>query len=175
MTEYRLPVEMPALLGAGGEFIPDTPGSGVLSLQPEQDSVFIGTIVGGIASTGRNIFWINDDGESVAHSGMFEVYLVKSAIPQTENSMGNSPVDLRAVRHSTEPRYSLQYTLSAPAEIHVEWSDVRGKIKHRGVMQATAGNQVYPKFLPKKPGVYKISLTVSGDTQTIFFKVPEED
>jgi hypothetical protein len=179
MTEYRLPVEMPALLGAGGEFIPnrtlDAAESGVPIVEPGQDSLFIGTIVGGIASTGRNIFWINDDEESAAHSGMFEVYLVKSSVPQIQNPMSNSPVNLRAVRHATEPRYTLKYTLSEEALISVEWSDVKGKVRHRSFMSSTAGDKVYPKFLPKKPGVYEISLTVSGETETIFFKVPEED
>lgn len=173
MTEYRLPVEMPALLGAGGEFIPNH--QGIFQLEAGQDSIFVGTIVGGIASTGRNIFWINDDEESAAHSGMFEVYLVKSTAPQIENPMSNDPLYPRAVRHVTEPRYSLQFTLAAPAEVAVQWSNKKGKVKHRGVLSGGTGDQVYPKFLPKKPGVYKIELTVAGRKNAFFFKVPEED
>lgn len=178
MTEYRLPVEMPALLGAGGEFIVnrglEVNENGLLSFQPEADSVFLGTIVGGIASTGRNIFWINDDAESAAQSGMFEVYLVKSAVPQIENKLSNASLNLRAMRHATEPRYELHFTLEHPSQLMVEWSNAKGKIRHHKIRLAAAGEQVYPYFLPKKPGLYKIRLKTNDSENVFYFKVPEE-
>lgn len=179
MTEYRLPVEMPALLGAGGEFLVNrklpTNENGMVLFQPEADSVLLGTIVGGIASTARNIFWINDDAESAAHSGMFDVYLVKSAVPQIENFRSNSPLYLHAVRHATEPRYQLAFTLSQPESVIVQWTNAKGKTKHLKPVVRPVGEQKHPVFLPKKPGIYKISVTIGNQAEELYFVVPEED
>jgi hypothetical protein len=186
MTEYKLPVDMPALLGAGGEFIPNPEAgtfvNGLFQLEGNApDSLHIGTIVGGIASTGRNIFWINDDAESAASSTLFDVYLVKSTVPQTQNAMSNDPLNLHVSLDHTlpptrnYPAYMLHFTLGAPAEVLVEWSNKKGKVKHRGGMRAEAGEQIYPVLLPKKPGMYKISVTVNGKAYGLFFKVPEAD
>ncbi len=85
MAEYLLPVEMPALLGAGSEFIPveNLPvyGNGVIKLDGlKGDSTLIGYIYGGINSTDPNIFWINDGGQSVANSQIFSVYILKNKV-----------------------------------------------------------------------------------------------
>src|SRR5690606_18450283 len=71
MAEYKLPVEMPGLLGASAEFIlhPDVPRSanGVVLLDELPDTpVLAGYIFGGIESSAPNIFWINTGTESVA-------------------------------------------------------------------------------------------------------------
>jgi hypothetical protein len=83
MAEYRLPVEMPAYLGAGSEFIPveNLPvyGNGVIKLDGlKGDSTLIGYIYGGINSTDPNIFWINDGEQSVASSQLFRVFILKN-------------------------------------------------------------------------------------------------
>ena len=80
MTEFKLPVEMPALLGSGAEFIAieDIPtyANGVIDLDAlSGDSVLIGHIYGGIASSAKNIFWINDGTQSEASNTLFAVYL----------------------------------------------------------------------------------------------------
>lgn len=64
MAEYKLPVEMPALLGAGSEFIPveTVPRFNyeIIDLdQLESDTTLVGYIYGGISSTAPNIFFTN--------------------------------------------------------------------------------------------------------------------
>lgn len=179
MKEYRFPVEMPALLGAGGEFIVNTQlpvsSAGIILFDPTKDSMHIGTILGGIASSGRNIFWINDDDESEAFSGMFDVVLVKSAIPQQENEMSYSDLYLHAVRHRSEPRYQVSFTLKQTAEVTVQWSNRKGKIKHRGVVNGLVGENHYSIFLPKKPGIYKVEVIISGSkSEQLYVVIPEE-
>ena len=178
MTEYKFPVDMPALLGAGSEFIPaltlSRTESGAALFQPGADSLFLGTIVGGIASTGRNIFWINDDEESAAFSGMFDVYLVKNPGAQRENTASNNPIHLRAMRHATEPRYQVQFTLEKPSSVTIEWTNRKGKVKHKAVINAASGQQIYPVFLPKKPGFCRIKVTVENEVNELYFLIPEE-
>lgn len=83
MAEYKLPVEMPTLLGAGAEFIPnlDFPhfNNEVFKLDSiDNNYTLIGYIYGGISSSQPNIFFINDGSQSSANNQIFEVFIRKS-------------------------------------------------------------------------------------------------
>ena len=82
MAEYKLPIEMPAFLGAGSEFIriENLPvfDNEVIKLDDlPTDSALIGYIYGGINSTDLNIFWRNDGTQSNASSTIYKVFIVK--------------------------------------------------------------------------------------------------
>lgn len=82
MKEHKLDEEMPALLGAAAELIPnpDLPyyGNGVLKLDElESDTTMVGYIYGGIRSPKPNIFFINEGKESEASGVIYKVYLIK--------------------------------------------------------------------------------------------------
>ena len=83
MAEYKLPIVMPSLLGAGSEFIPNpsTPkyDNGVVRFDDiTSDTTLLGYIYGGIASSGRNIFFTNTGTQSTASNQLFKVKLIKS-------------------------------------------------------------------------------------------------
>lgn len=83
MAEYKLPVEMPALLGAGSEFIHNEEleyyDNEVLKLDELlEDTTFVGYIYGGINSSAPNIFFINDGTQSSASSQIFKVSVIKN-------------------------------------------------------------------------------------------------
>lgn len=85
MAEYKLPTEMPSLLGAGAEFIPIPTiphfNNEVLKLDDfTTDSTLVGYIYGGISSTAANIFFTNTGVESNASSQIFKVYVIKNPI-----------------------------------------------------------------------------------------------
>lgn len=74
--------EMPALLGAGAEFIhnPNIPliSDAIVDLDAlVGDTVLAGYIVGGIRSSARNIFFINNGTQSDASARVFRVLLVQ--------------------------------------------------------------------------------------------------
>ena len=84
MAEYKLPVEMPSLLGAGAEFIPITSvphfNNDVFKLDDfTADSTLVGYIYGGISSTAANIFFTNTGTQSSASSQIFKVYVIKNS------------------------------------------------------------------------------------------------
>ena len=84
MAEFKLPVEMPSLLGAGAEFIPiqSVPqfNNEVLKLDDfTADSTLVGYIYGGISSTAANIFFTNTGTQSSASSQIFKVYVIKNS------------------------------------------------------------------------------------------------
>lgn len=181
MKEYKLPAEMPALLGAAGEFIPhpDLPRTiaGIPAPNLHNDSILLGTLVGGIASTARNIFWINNEDESAAFSGMFDVYLVKSREPHKYNAMSNSQCYLHVRRNTEKERYQVVFTLARSSEVTILWSDEKGKVRHSKTFTAAAGKNVYGKLLPKKPGYCSIELRINNrpeEGEKLYFSIPEE-
>lgn len=83
MTEHKLPIEMPAFLGASSEFIraEDLPeyANEVIKLDDlKTGSTLIGYIFGGIASSEPLIFWSNDGTQSSASNRIYKVYLLKN-------------------------------------------------------------------------------------------------
>lgn len=82
MSELKMPVKMPAFLGAGSEFIvvETLPRyrNGVIQLDalPNAPTV-IGYIYGGISSTAANIFWSNNGTQSSASNVVYKVILTK--------------------------------------------------------------------------------------------------
>jgi hypothetical protein len=83
MTETKLPEEMPALLGAGSEFIPVETlpryKNGVLKLDELSNTpIVVGYIYGGLSSTAANVFWFNNGTQSAASSQIFKVILTKN-------------------------------------------------------------------------------------------------
>jgi hypothetical protein len=82
MKEYKLPIEMPALLGAGAEWIPNEKlpllENGVIHMDAlPKGSTLLGYIFGGIHSTAPNIFWTNNGKQSSAQATLFKVVIIK--------------------------------------------------------------------------------------------------
>lgn len=85
LTETKLDITMPSLLGASSEFIlaHNIPvyGNEVINYsQLQSDTNLIGYIYGGIASSAANIFTTNTGTQSGATSNVYEVLIVKSPI-----------------------------------------------------------------------------------------------
>ncbi|HRH64953.1 MAG TPA: T9SS type A sorting domain-containing protein [Bacteroidia bacterium] len=117
MAEYKLPQEMPALIGSSAEFIPVYPADDeIIRLNHLPFSrTHIGTIAGGIESTLPNIFFINTGVESSASARVFNVYIVK------DNTTGLGPI--------TTSEEALQMTVYPnPAESEVT-IDLKTKIR----------------------------------------------
>lgn len=82
MKEFKLPLEMPALLGAGAEFIPleNLPhyANDVIKMDElPKGTTLIGYIFGGISSTAPNVFWTNNGTQSSANSTVYKVVIIK--------------------------------------------------------------------------------------------------
>lgn len=83
--EYALPVQMPGYLGSGAAFFADPALAestrNILDLDalraaiPPGDSMRLGWIYGGIASTAPNVFWLDNDGSmSAATANVYAVW-----------------------------------------------------------------------------------------------------
>lgn len=117
MEELVLPLELPAYLGAGAEFIlaPDLPtyDNGVIRLDelPIADSLLIGYIYGGIQSEAANIFFVNDGSQSLATSGIFAVYLLGETANSVEEGPTKENIHLQLFPNPVKRSFTLDFEL----------------------------------------------------------------
>lgn len=122
LREYKIG-DMPALVGAGAEFVPDAPDSLVypgfheifhLNRFPLGERIRVGYIIGGIESSRKNIFFINDGTLSWASPTVYGVYLTRDTVSM------DIPVELtgipESIRITLQPRV-VNGTLILEAEL----------------------------------------------------------
>jgi len=146
MAEYKLPVEMPALLGASSEFIPveSLPvfANQVIKLDDlPEDTTLVGYIYGGIASTARNIFWINTGTESTASKEIFKVFIVKNTLSDAHelNSQSIGTLQMQVFPNPNAGVFGLKFNLLKAEQVTLTITDLSGKIIDREVL-----NNLFP-------------------------------
>ncbi len=135
MAEYKLPVTMPALLGAGSEFIPrqdiSSYENGVLKLdEVDQDTTMIGYIYGGISSSTTNIFFTNTGTQSQASSQIFKVFLIKNS-PTTVhdvNIQSKNGLGMVIYPNPSDENINVSFDLPVASVVTLTIMDVDGKV-----------------------------------------------
>ncbi len=134
LAEFKLPVEMPTLLGASAEFIPldDIPHyrNEVLKLDDlTADSTFVGYIYGGISSTAANIFFTNTGTQSSASSQIFKVYVLKNQLLGThhlnEQSIGTLKVQVFPNPNGGD--FTIKFHLNKNTDVKISIDGIDGK------------------------------------------------
>jgi hypothetical protein len=134
MAEYKLPLEMPSLLGAGAEFIPiqSVPqfSNEVLKLDDfTTDSTLVGYIYGGISSTAANVFFTNTGSQSSASNQIFKVYVIKNSSvgihDLNEQSIGT--LKMQVFPNPTDGDFVVKFHLNKIAETKISLYSIDGK------------------------------------------------
>ncbi|WP_236974079.1 T9SS type A sorting domain-containing protein [Membranihabitans maritimus] len=181
MTEYKLPIEMPVLLGAGSEFIPNVNQSlynnGVYKLDEiTRDSTLIGYIFGGIISSEANIFWNNDGTQSTANSQIYKVYLTNTIYSGYEgNPQETGSLNLSVNPNPNDGHFVVDYFLKKDSDVKLTMYDMQGAtIRNVFLENQSSGNNTYTLNASNqlKSGVYAISIqtTYGKATQKFIFK-----
>ena len=178
MAEYKLPVEMPGLLGAGSEFIPveglPQYNNGVLSLDDfPMDTVLVGYIYGGISSTEANIFFINDGSQSSANSQIFKVFLIKDGSVGTDelNEQSTGSLQLQLFPNPTKDTIILKFKLKKSTDVKLNIFDLNGRLIEQTVIEnAPQGLNTYAQDITslgsQLNGVYYLSIETE-DTKAV--------
>ena len=156
MAEYKLPVEMPALLGASSEFIPleNLPvyANGVMKLDAfPTDTTLAGYIYGGIASTAANIFWINTGTESVASSQIFKVYVVKNTVSAVHelNTQSLGHLRMMVFPNPNNGIFGIKFTLDSVTTNRLTITDEQGRLVHSEELKnLMVGENIVTRKLP---------------------------
>ncbi len=167
MAEVKIG-EMPHLLGASAEFIPqpEVPRyeNGVVRLDElDSDTAFVGYVLGGIQSTQPNIFFINTGVESVAANRLFKVFLVQNAASAVKFAEQN-PLHVAAVPNPFRDELQVSFEMTSRQQIGIQILDASGKrVLKIPEQEYQAGKHQVPvtlKWFPK--GAYTVLLTEQG-------------
>lgn len=141
LTEYKLPIEMPNLKGAGAEFIPNenlaTYSNGVIKLSEITATDFvIGHLFGGILSPTTSPFSSNQTSTTSADITVYEVRLIYNPALDLEAVDGKNPFSFSVYPNPAE-NDTIQVDLSIPyiAELEYIVSSVDGKILSEGTIE----------------------------------------
>ena len=183
MAEYKLPVEMPTLLGAGAEFIPleglPTYANGVVKLdEMTADTTLVGYIYGGIASTAANIFFINTGAESSASNQVFKVFVVKNAASAAHelNAQSIGSLQMRIFPNPNNGVFGIKFNLPKPGQAKLTISDMSGKIIDQEILNNLfAGENIVMRKLPKIAVGNTFFATLETDTQRATVKTTVQE
>ena len=134
MAEYKLPIAMPTLLGAGSEFIPINTvprySNEVFKLDDfTADSTLVGYIYGGISSTAANTFFTNTGTQSSASSQIFKVYVIKNSTvgihDLNEQSIGT--LKMQVFPNPSDGDFVVKFHLNKIAETKISLYSIDGK------------------------------------------------
>jgi hypothetical protein len=174
MTEYKLPVEMPTLLGAGSEFIPleDVPKytNGVIKYDElDQDTTDLGFIFGGISSSAKNIFWVNTGTQSSASNQLFKVRLIKNATATLDhlNAQSRGTLKLLVAPNPTSGNFDVRFQLHAPSDVKITFSAISGGDSEVILLKNQAQGEVVLKKKHTRnlaDGVYYIRVETADET-----------
>lgn len=162
MSEHKLPVEMPALLGASAELIPlegiDTYDNGVIRLDNLlQDTTLVGYIYGGIESSAGNIFWINDGTQSQTSTTLYKVYILKSS-PNSIDDLNEQSVGMLQLQVYPNPNQGelfVKFNLDKAETVNLTLSDTAGRtILQETLTDTESGENIF--------GIQPGTKTISG-------------
>ena len=135
MTEHKLPVEMPALLGAGAEFIPNLSfphfNNEVFKLDSITDNyTLIGYIYGGISSSAANIFFTNDGTQSSANNQIFKVLIKKATLLAVDdiNPASISDLNLNIYPNPNKGYLKISFNLTKIEDVVLSIYDIKGAL-----------------------------------------------
>ncbi len=176
MAEYKLPIEMPNLLGSGSEFIPITSvphfENEVFDLDEfTEDSTLVGYIYGGISSTEANIFFTNTGVESTASSQIFEVYIITDTTLEVDEL---NPQSIGSLKMTVYPnpnygKFTALYYLNQATDVKIILHNAEGKeLENRVFENVPAGQNKYQKKIRglAKSGIYFLTIETAYESAT---------
>ena len=173
MSEYKLPVEMPALLGASAEFIPvnSVPqyANEVFKIDEfTSDSTLVGYIYGGISSTAANVFFTNTGTQSSASSQIFKVYVIKNSTvgvhDLNEQSIGT--LKMLVFPNPSEGDFVVKFHLNKIEETRISLYTIDGKkIKKRLLTNLNIGENTFQCKVKnlRSGGIYLLTIETPSE------------
>lgn len=178
MKEYKLPVEMPGLTGAGAEFIAEETlpvySNGVIKLNHlTGDSVVMGYIYGGIRSSAKNIFWDNTGVESNAASMIYRVVLKRNqSKPDVLNPQSNGALQMTVYPDPEQNVLRIQYTIATITDVHISINDAKGVvIENRSLPQQQKGAHSFRCSIRNLDKGTTLMVTLTTPDETVVQKI----
>lgn len=123
LTEYKMPIEMPALKGSSADFIPNLNlphyTNKVFKLNDiTQNSFMIGHIFGGISSLSLNPFANNQTNTTSADNTIYEVWLTVNQLSINEFEIdGKNPYQIEVFPNPSKSDFTVKFKMDNSAKI----------------------------------------------------------
>ncbi len=176
MAEYKLPIAMPTLLGAGSEFIPieTVPhySNEVFKLDDfTADTTLVGYIYGGISSTVANIFFTNTGTQSIASSQIFKVSVIKNSTVGIHalNTQSIGTLQMQVFPNPNNGNFIVKFNLRNNGEVKLTINDANGKLIENMVLKnLQEGENTYSKRIKNliNGGIYYITIETTYEKAT---------
>jgi hypothetical protein len=176
MAEYKLPIQMPALLGAGAELIPNELlpryANGVIKYDElGEDSVLVGYIYGGIVSKQPNTFWVSEGELSKAASKIFKVLLVKNgrAGAHRLNEQSTGTLQMEAYPDIKNDSLVVRYKLAKATDVKLTLSTPLGKkVAEMVLNDQPAGDMRFSTYIKKLSdgGIFMLTIETAFEKAT---------
>ncbi|MDP3929834.1 MAG: T9SS type A sorting domain-containing protein [Bacteroidota bacterium] len=177
MAEYKLPIEMPGLLGSGSEFIPVKTiahyANEVIKLDNlTNDTNMVGYIFGGISSSAPNIFFTNTGTQSAASNQIFKVYIIKNSLSGLHqlNEQSTSSLHMQVYPNPNNGHLFIKFNILYRAEpITLSIQDNMGKIIKRTTLEnLKMGENIYSQKMRglANGGTYYVTIETSKEKST---------
>lgn len=176
LSEYKLAVEMPSLVGAGAEFIPLPSIPSYENDVIKLDSIvpgktLVGHIYGGISSKTANVFWINTGKESKANNQLFRVFIVKNSKSTFRklNSQSINGLQMQVYPNTAEATLSIQFYLSQISPVELQIKDGKGTFVIKEILKGLSrgDNNIQKKIKALKGGdTYWVTLKYQNISAT---------
>lgn len=170
LQELQLPLEMPALKGAGAEFILNKSlphySSDIIKLnQISQDTIALGYIYGGILSPSLNPFTNNQASTTSADNSVYEVRLINNNIQGAIEIDGKNPYEFTVFPNPAKKIINIKYNLekTVPAEYFLTNSD--GKILYEGKLNSLKGINYHKLYIDRTISDNFVFLTLIFDNK----------
>lgn len=174
MAEYKLPVTMPELLGAGSEFIPaeNVPAyqNGVIKLDElTHDTTMVGYIYGGINSSAPNIFFTNTGNESNASSQIFAVSLIKNNTSSVHdlNQQSTGTLEMQIFPNPNQGDFEIHFNIKKISTTWLAITDDAGRVLvHTTLADIKEGKNSYKQILNIQSKVIFVTLKTDIESAT---------
>lgn len=170
LQENIFSTQMPALIGASAEFIPNHSlphyESEIIKLSPiANDSFLIGHMYGGIYSPQIDAFTANNTGVTNAHNVIYEVWLVKDNLTGLLPLDGKNPLKLNIYPNPSKSQLNLNLDLPYKGGLDLYITDVEGRIvNEKYFSNLLKGKQSFTisDSIKLSKGIYFFNFTFDG-------------
>lgn len=134
LSEYQMNSEMPAFQGSSAEFfyadnLPQYDHQVIKLHEIAADSILIGYVFGGIFSSTKNPFSVNQTNTTSADSQIYEVWLIRNTTNDIDDLIpGENPYSFTAWNDQTNQRLDVKFTLPIPTDISYFLTNQAGQI-----------------------------------------------
>ncbi len=167
--EFQLPLEMPGLLGASAEFIPNQEmeryDNDVIKLHSFQnDTVLIGHIFGGIYSTSLNPFTNNQTSNTSASPILYAVKLIKNTTVDVQQIDGSNPYTFDFYPNPVTSSGQISFELDHPVDVSFFISNMKGQIIRSGAIESVkTGTNLFDLACDEKYSAQTLLITLVFD------------